>query len=456
MPQTTPSDLETRYNEALDFIYSFIDFSMKRHVDDAHRFFKLDRMNKMMALLDNPHKCFPSVHVAGTKGKGSTASFIASALEQAGYKVGLYTSPHLVEFTERIQINHQQIKKNELIELTDQIKPLTKKVPEITTFELTTAIAFDWFARENVDIAVIEVGLGGRLDATNVITPEVSVITSISFDHTAVLGNTLTEIAYEKGGIIKPGIPVVVSPQTDEAKAELVRIATEREAPITLVEETIDYLEQKHSLKGQTAIFSSTSVRRPSRHNLTNTPLILELPLLGLHQVQNAATALAALEVLRSRGWHLTRKNVQQGFAHVVWPTRFEIIRENPPIALDSAHNGDSMRRLRETLDEYFPNFPFILVFGASADKEMQAMLEGILPRIESVITTQSIHPRAKDAKELQDLIEPFGVPVIAITPAEAAITKALELAEHSKGIIVSGSMFIASAAREILKSMGF
>jgi dihydrofolate synthase/folylpolyglutamate synthase len=456
MSLSESAKLETHYNETLDFIYSFIDFSMKRHVDDAHRFFKLDRMNKMMVLLGNPHLTFPTVHVAGTKGKGSTASFIASALQQAGYKVGLYTSPHLVEFTERIQINHEKISKSSLIELTDSLRPLIEKVPEITTFELTTALAFVYFAYAKVDIAVIEVGLGGRLDATNVIWPEVSVITSISYDHTAVLGNTLTEIAAEKGGIIKLGVPVVVAPQKAEARAELVRIIAERHSPLTLVEDTFEFHEVKHNLKTQSAVFSSRSSRSRSRYLLTNSPLTLNLPLLGWHQVQNAATAIAALEVLRAKGWHITREIVRQGFAKVDWPTRFEIIRQVPPIVIDSAHNGDSMERLRATLDEYFPHLPFILVFGASADKEMQAMLEAILPRVESVITTQSIHPRAKDPEDLKSIIEPFKVPVIAVAPAEAAMAKALELAGDSRGIVVSGSMFIASAGREIFKSMGF
>lgn len=455
MQPTSFDPLETRYNEALDFVYSFIDFSMKRHVDDAHRFFKLDRMNKMMSLLGNPQHMFHTVHVAGTKGKGSTSSFIASALSQGGYQVGFYSSPHLVEFTERIQINNEQISKIDLIELVDEIRPLINQVPDITTFELTTALAFMYFSRKKVDIAVVEVGLGGRLDATNVITPEVSVITSISYDHTAVLGNTLTEIAYEKGGIIKPEIPVVIAPQKAESQEELERIAWERKSPLTVVEETIRMKELSHNLMFQSAQFSSASSRPRSRFHLINTPLRVELPLLGWHQIQNAATAIAALEILRTKGWRITRKMVAKGFASVRWPTRFEILRQSPPIVLDSAHNGDSMLRLRETLDEYFPTVPFILVFGASADKEMQAMLEAILPRVEKVIVTQSLHPRAKAAEELKILIEPFGVPVESRTPAELAFEKALELAGNTKGIVVSGSMFIAAAGREILKTIG-
>lgn len=221
-------NLEQAYQESLDFIYSFIDFSMKRHLDDSHRFFKLDRMHQMMDLLGNPQDKFLSIHVAGTKGKGSTASLCASALKAAGYEVGLYTSPHLQEFTERIQINGSQIDHQTLVNLTARLRPLTLEVPEITTFELTTALAFQYFYENKVNIAVIEVGLGGRLDATNIVNPLVSVITPISYDHTAILGNSLTEIAYEKGGIIKPGVPVVLSPQASEAGQELERIAAER------------------------------------------------------------------------------------------------------------------------------------------------------------------------------------------------------------------------------------
>ena len=184
--------LDALYNDSLDWLYSFVDFSMKRHLDDTHRFFKLDRMRQLMALMDNPERSFPSIHVAGTKGKGSTASFCASALQAAGYKVGLYTSPHLQEFTERIKVNGIEINRQELVRLTDGLRQIAGKVPDVTTFELTTAMCFQFFAEQMVDIAVIEVGLGGRLDATNVIDPLVSVITPISYDHRNVLGDTLT------------------------------------------------------------------------------------------------------------------------------------------------------------------------------------------------------------------------------------------------------------------------
>ena len=447
--------LEQSYQESLDFIYSFVDFSMKRHVDDSHHFFKLDRMLKFAELLDNPQDNYPSIHVTGTKGKGSVAALCASALQAAGYKVGLYTSPHLQEFTERIQINGMEIDKVELVALVNRLRPLTHQVPEITTFELTTALGFLYFAEQQVDIAVIEVGLGGRLDATNIINPLVSVITPVSYDHRAVLGNTLTEIAYEKGGIIKPGKPVVLSPQQPEAEKELLRIAAEREAPITQVEKAYTYTEVAHNLDGQEMIITRRLTNNGNAPpSLAAEPLRLHLPLLGMHQVQNAATAFAALDIIAQNGMALSPQAVAQGFAQVTWPARFEILRKEPPLVIDSAHNGDSMLRLRQTLDEYFPDRAFILIFGASADKELDAMFREILPRVECVITTQSVHPRAADPQELARRIAPYGIPVQAINPAEAALSKALELAGSEKGIIVAGSIFIAAAIRSIWKAI--
>ena len=442
--------IEERYQETLDWIYSWVDFSMKRHVDDKHRFFKLDRMNQLMELLNFPHHKFPSVHVAGTKGKGSTASLIASTLQASGYKVGLYTSPHLEDFRERIIINGEMISEHSVIELADQMRPLTEKVPETTTFELTTAMAFLYFAQKEVDIAVLEVGLGGRLDATNVVDPIVSVITSISYDHMSVLGNTLTEIATEKGGIIKPGRPVVIAPQKSEAHDTLVSIAIERNAPV--IDTKLDYCLEPlhHNLRTQTFQIQSRHEFVENRKISTNTALKLTTPLLGTHQIENAATAVAALDQLRLSGFHITRRAIKQGFQQVHWPARFEILREKPPVVIDSAHNGDSMQRLVETVNEYFPQWPFILVFGASADKSMGDMLSAILPRCELVITTQSRHPRAATPEELKAKVDDYSIPVIAVNPVEEALSQALSHAGETKGILVTGSIFIAAAARAI------
>ncbi len=446
-------NLEQAYQESLDFIYSFIDFSMKRHLDDSHRFFKLDRMRHMMDLLGNPQEKFLTIHVAGTKGKGSTASLCASALRAASYKVGLYTSPHLQEFTERIQINGAQIERQALVDLVTRIRPLTAQVPEITTFELMTVLAFLHFFESRVNIAVVEVGLGGRLDATNIITPLVSVITPISYDHTAILGNTLTEIAFEKGGIIKAGVPVVISPQNPEAERELVRIAAERGSPLTCVEQEYRLSILSHSLRGQELAFAAQTGDPACARSLACPELNLHLPLLGAHQAQNARTALGALDQVRAQGLALSRMDIQKGFGQVEWPARFEILRENPPVVIDSAHNGDSMNCLRQSLDDYFPGQKFLLVFGASADKELDAMLTAILPRVERVITTQSTHPRAADPIHLMEIIHPYGLPVEARSPAEDAMAHALSLAGTDCGIIVAGSIFIAAAARDIWHS---
>ncbi len=443
--------LEERYQQSLDWIYSWVDFSMKRHVDDTHRFFKLDRMNKLMELLGNPHESFPSVHVAGTKGKGSTSSFIATAVQAAGYKVGLYTSPHLVEFRERIIIDGQWISKEDLVSLTDELRPLTEIVKDTTTFELTTALAFIYFREQKVDLAVLEVGLGGRLDATNVVNPIVSVITPISYDHMAVLGNTLTEIAYEKGGIIKPGRPVVFAPQTEEAMIELVHLAAERNSPFTQVEKAFDYREVSHNLSTQKIeVLRTDNPITTRRESLARKELNLSLPLLGRHQMENAVTALAALDELLRAGFKLTRRATQRGFRQVFWPARFELLQREPPIVIDSAHNGDSMERLVETLDEYFSGKEFVLIFGASADKELDTMFKFILPRVETVVATQSIHPRAADADELKNQIEPYGKSVIAFHRMEEALPEALKLAGKKKGIIVTGSIFVAAAARVV------
>src|SRR5215207_2154821 len=327
------SNTENAYDKALDYLYSFVDYSLKHSSELAKAEFNLDRMFALMEELGNPQEKYPIIHVAGTKGKGSVSALCASGLQAAGYIVGLYTSPHLLDYVERIQVYGEPISHEQMIELVEEIKPAVARIPKLTTFEITTALGFLAFARNNVNATVIEVGLGGRLDATNLVMPSVSVITSLSYDHMAVLGNTLAEIAGEKAGIIKEGVPLVSAPQAEEALRVLERIAKERNCPFILVGKDVKFERITSSLDGQELAVSDQQ-----------STVSLRIPLLGYHQVENAAIAYAAL---KTSGIRIPDEAIQRGFAQAKWPARFEILRREPPVVIDSAHNRDSARRLR-------------------------------------------------------------------------------------------------------------
>jgi dihydrofolate synthase / folylpolyglutamate synthase len=443
------------YQEALDYIYSFVDYSLTRAFRYSPDKFNLERMFLFLEKLGSPHQYYPVIHVAGTKGKGSVSALCASALHAAGYKTGFYSSPHLQEFTERIQVDGQQIPPQELAALVDEIKPVVAGIPQLTTFEITTALGFLYFARQKVDIAVIEVGLGGRLDATNVVTPLVSVITALSYDHMAVLGNTLAEIAGEKAGIIKHGCPVVMSPQVEEARQVVLQVAEQRGSPLIETGQDVLFSPVSHSLEGQ--VFSVwIKEDQPQSDALVKAggpqawkPLILQIPLLGGHQVENAVTAYVTLLSARQSGLQITDEEIHLGFSQVSWPGRFEILRRSPPVVVDSAHNPASAQRLRQTLDDYFPGQDVVLVFGASEDKDIQGMYAELLPRVREIITTQSVHPRAWDAGDLARLAEEFGKPARAVMPVESAFYQALETAGKDAVVLVTGSLFVVAAVRE-------
>ena len=449
-------EIDRKYEEALDFLYSFIDYSLKRNFRNAAEKFDLDRMLNFMSLLGDPQEDYEIIHIAGTKGKGSVSSLCASTLLAEGFKVGLYTSPHMVRFTERIKIDDQEISKLAVVEIIEQLKPITEKVPDITSFELMTAMAFLYFSQKEVDYGVFEVGLGGRLDATNIVTPLVSVITSISYDHVKILGDTLSEIAFEKGGIIKDGIPVVVAPQKEEARLKLEQIAQERNAPMIQVGRDYLYAADSHSLQSQHFLLW-TPDEQPMVDEFIESggrdiwsPLRLRIPLLGFHQVENAATAYAALKTAEKLGLTLSQDAYRKGFSNVQWPGRMEVINHNPTILLDSAHNRYSALRLRQSLDDYFPGLPVIMVFGASEDKDIEGMFQELLPRVRRVITTQSIHPRAIEAEELEELAHRFGRSALAVKPVEDALELALHEAGQEAVILVTGSIFVVAAVKEI------
>ena len=300
--------LDTAYQLALDYLYSFVDYSLTRNLRYTPDKFNLDRIFELLDRLGNPHKQYPILHVAGTKGKGSIAALMASSLRAAGYRTGLYTSPHLQDYTERIQIDGLQIPRADFVSLLEEMKPHVARIASLTTFELTTTLGFLYFARQQVGAAVIEVGLGGRLDATNVVDPVVSVISSLSYDHMAVLGNTLAAIATEKAGIIKPGRPVVLAPQKDEARQVVEQIALERGSKLTEVGRDIFFGADKHSLDGQSFFIwqpdeqSRMDAYLESGGRTSWQPAILTIPLLGFHQVENAATAYTTLKVANTAG----------------------------------------------------------------------------------------------------------------------------------------------------------
>lgn len=419
-------DTETAYNLALDYLYSFVDYSLKHVSELAKADFNLDRMFALMDALGNPQNAYPIIHVAGTKGKGSTSALCASALTAAGTKVGLYTSPHLDDYCERIQIDGTPLAHEQLVALVDEVKPAVARIPKLTTFEITTAIGFLAFARAGVDAAVVEVGLGGRLDATNVVTPRVSVITSLSMDHTAVLGDTLAKIAGEKAGIIKDAVPVVSSPQKEDALEVLERVAREKNASLTVVGRDVKYEFQSSSLDGQDFI-------------IHNSKFII--PLLGSHQLINAATAYAAL---KSSGLPISDEAIQKGFSQVKWPARFEVVRRDPPVIIDAAHNRESALRVRETLDEYFPGIPVVLLFCSLEDKDISGLLEELKPRVERVVATRADHPRAPSADWLAEQVRKAGIQVETVSIVGPALDRALELAGGDKIVLSAGSVAFA------------
>ena len=428
------TNTETAYNQALDYLYSFVDYSLKHSSELAKAEFNLDRMFALMELLGDPQAKYPIIHVAGTKGKGSVSALCASALQVAGYKVGLYTSPHLLDYCERIQVNGEPISHEFMIELVEEIKPFVAKVPKLTTFEITTALGFLAFAKQGCAAAVIEVGLGGRLDATNVVMPKVSVITSLSYDHMAVLGDTLAKIAGEKAGIIKQGVPVVSSPQKDEALEVLERVAKIKNSSLTLIGKDVKFEGLESSLDGQSLRLTD---------NLGPSTFDVRLPLLGSHQLENAATAYAAL---RASGIPISDEAIQKGFSQVQWRARFEVARREPPVIFDSAHNQDSFAKLCETLETYFPGRRVYLIFGASEDKNIPGMFAEMKPKIRKLIVTRADHPRALEPEKIIGLADQAGLESEAVSPVESAFRRALELSAKDGSIVLSaGSMFVTA-----------
>lgn len=447
---TKPNETQIdAYEKALDYLYSFINFERKKQ--DRYLASKLDhtRPRRLFDALGTPFTQFPAIHIAGTKGKGSVAALCAFALRAAGYKVGLYTSPHLQDFRERIRILTAEdadgrIPKSQFIQQINKIRTLEADYPDITWFEILTAIAFLHFADSGVDVAVVEVGLGGRLDATNVLTPLVSVITRLSLDHTTLLGNSLRQIAYEKGGIIKPSIPVVSARQEREAAQELLNIATERESPISIVGKNWRYEGTAVSHQSDQQQLTITHSPAP---DLIPAGSQFTLPLAGEHQLENGTVALAALQQVEPHFPHLTLKTVQEGFTNAKWPGRLETLHpgseQTPMLLIDCAHNPDSAQKLRAALLHNYQYNHLWLIFGAPADKDIANMLAELLPLAQQAVVTTASHPRSATPKQLAKISAELGFEVTAVPNMATALKTTWRQAKPGDLICITGSMVV-------------
>ncbi|OGO22933.1 MAG: hypothetical protein A2144_02625 [Chloroflexi bacterium RBG_16_50_9] len=429
------------YQEALAYILKFADYE---RLPRSALVWDLRRMERLLARLGNPQNAARSIHVAGTKGKGSTSAMIASILTQAGYRTGLYTSPHLLSFTERVQINGQPITEHAFARLTELLKPevetsnKTDGPGELTTFEILTALAFAYFREIKADYQVMEVGLGGRLDATNVVKPEVCVITSISYDHMDVLGNTLTQIATEKAGIIKPGSTVVCSPQPPEAMDVIEKTCQRLGVRLVRVGTEVTWHNEDFSPEGQS--FHVKGLKREYD---------LFMPLLGEHQLENAAAAVAAAEVLVDSGAGISERNITEGLKRVRWPGRLQVLRREPRVVIDCAHNAYSVKKLAESLKRYFNFKRAILIIGTSSDKDIAGIVKEAAPLTQEVIVCRSRNPRAVAPAVLANEFLKHGINPVFTESIASAMTLALARAGAEDLICATGSVFVAAEVME-------
>jgi dihydrofolate synthase/folylpolyglutamate synthase len=449
--------------DSIQFLLGRENYERWRRMPYDHARMGLDRMRQLLDLIGSPQRSLPIVHVAGTKGKGSTSAMIAAALSAAGYRTGLFTSPHLERIEERMTIDGQPCEAEEFSTLVDLLRPAVEALDQRaaedqsgpTFFEITTAMALLHFAREKVQAAVLEVGLGGRLDATNVCQPAVSVITSISFDHVQQLGNTLAAIAGEKAGIIKPGVPVVSGVIEPEAR-DVIREVCRKHGSRLVERDTdfaFDYRPPRHlereAASGQ-VVYRQASMPQGS----AVPPVAFDLALPGRHQAANAATALAALDVLRQARWNIPPAAAQRGLAGVSWPARVQVVSRRPAVVLDAAHNVASIQALVETLQESFSAARRLLIFATTHDKDVRGMLQCLLDRFDEVYFTRySNHSRAVPPRELQQAAEELtGRQWPAWDEPAAAWKAARESATANDLVCITGSFFLAAQMEPMIR----
>ncbi|HOZ52107.1 MAG TPA: Mur ligase family protein [Chitinophagaceae bacterium] len=421
------------YHQTLDYLFAKL--PMFTRVGAAAYKADLNNTIQLCKALDNPHTKFKSIHIAGTNGKGSVSHMLASVFQSAGYKTGLYTSPHLIDFKERIKINRDEIEESWVIEFVEKIIPIIEEI-QPSFFEVTVAMAFSYFAEKDIDIAIIEVGLGGLLDSTNIITPELSIITNISFDHTNLLGSTLHEIAFQKSGIIKHKIPVVVGQSQNEIDTVFIEKATQCESEIFFADQSYSLIS--HQLNHGFQIISL-------ENNLTQERFQIELDLVGQYQLKNCTTVIKSLDVLKQAGWNIQLKDILYGLKNVKLQTglkgRFDILLKSPILIADVAHNEAGLTEVFNQINAM--NFKQLhIILGFVKDKDVETALK-IFPQSAKYYFTQADIPRALPYYELKELANTFSLNGDSYPTVNQALQSAFEFAEHDDMILVTGSFFI-------------
>lgn len=429
-----------KYKEAMKYIYEVGNFGSS---------YGLSRTFRILEFLDNPQKNLKLIHVAGTNGKGSVTSMVTSLLMECGFKVGMYTSPFLESFEERIQINRKNIPKEKLAELVSRVKVSVDKVilegyNHPTEFEIITCLMLLYFKEEEIDYAVIEVGLGGRLDSTNVITPILSIITSISYDHTNLLGNSLEDIAFEKAGIIKKKIPVILYPQRKEVLKVIQKVTKEKESKIIYInEEDAEFID----------IISKEKIYQRVKVNLLEREIYINLPLLGEHQITNLLVAIRAfIEVINIEKLKVSDEVIKKGIENVTWIGRLEVMSKNPLVVIDGAHNIQGIKTLKKNINKYFKYKDIYLLLGILADKEVDKMIEEIAPIATKIYALTPQSDRAKLSEDLKNEVIKVNKNCIALNSYKEAYALALSEANNEDLIIISGSLYMIGDMRKIIK----
>ena len=414
------------YEEALQFISAV---SWKGSVPG------LSRITELMRRLGDPQNGMKFIHIVGTNGKGSTAAMLSSILTKAGYKTGLFISPYVIDFRERMQINNQMISRQALADMAEHVRPFAEAMADAPTeFELITAVALCWFAREDCDLVILEAGMGGEFDATNVIpAPEAAVFTNIGLDHTEFLGDTVEKIAATKAGILKPGCEAVLYPNAPGVKAVIREKCAALGVPLTVADpDAIETLSR--DLDGQ---------------RLRRGGLELWLPLLGDHQRFNTAVVLAVVEVLRRRGWRISDRNVQDGIAAVSWPGRFELLGRDPLFVLDGGHNPQCMEALLASAETYLAGRPLTVITGVLADKDYAGMYDRTAALADRYFTVTPSNPRALSAEDLAAWLSRYGKPAEPCASAAEAVNRALSATPRDGAVLAYGSLYLAAELRK-------